>query len=346
MAGREPSGYCGSVVLLCLFLDFAKEPEPVGTGSLFYIVCESDAVMAEKNEKGNVSASQKLADKVAEKAVSGRHYIVAIIIAAVLITVIAFIYRSRVEAQAIAAENALYKAKMDVAANLGNDYIGIFDRIVSEYPGTPAAAQAIIQQFGYANNASEYETAEKIARNFLKAFSQHQFAPRMRLALGQLLMNDGNLAEARSELEAVQRLNDASYPEATLALAQLLEQEAEAVKDDDAEYKKKLILAREAYSNITSQMESPSSTQYWPQDLRPFAEFSLTLINDKLAGYTHPAPKNQSQPASAVAADASETDLGLIAAPPQAEAETQPDEKQAADNQDETVATPPENNQE
>jgi hypothetical protein len=175
-----------------------------------------------------------------------------------------------------------------------------------------SGAQALIFQFTHATSLEDKSIAEKLARDFLKAYPKDDFANRMRLSLGNLLMNAGRLEEAKTEIDAVVRQNDGTLPEALLAQAQIKQLEAELVKADKDAYNKKLGEAREAYASIVSQVQA--QREFWPEKVYLAAEFSLLLINDQLAGYQHPAPKLPAAPLSS--AEAENMDVGVVAAPP------------------------------
>lgn len=268
--------------------------------------------MADKKEKEERLISQRLAQQVAETAGKAKYPVIAAIaLIIVAIIVIALVRRSN-EATRIASENALYKAQIDAYTKLDGDPQSILGEVVGRYPGTPAAAQASIYQFAFAVRDGQAETAEKIARDFIAKNSRHEFVPRMRLALGQLLLDNDRVGDARREIEPLSRQPGATMPEALLTMAQIYEREAEPLKDEPAAYEQKLIEARDAYTNIVAQAQNRQA--FWPPSVVLAADFSLLLVNDKLAGYSHPAPKGA--PASAAAPGSEALDVSIIPAPP------------------------------
>lgn len=266
--------------------------------------------MAEKKEKEEVSVSQKLAHKLTEKADWLRTVVIGVLVAAVVVIAVIAVVRRMDRTKRTASENALYLGQIEAFGSTDADPIAALDKVAKEYAGLPAGAQATLYKFGAVNGLNDAAQAETVAREFLKTYPNDPFAPQIRLALGQILFNAGRFEDARRELQPLAREGNPVYPEASLALAQIVEREAEAVKDDPVQYDRKLNEARDAYTTIASASQSRQS--YWPPQVTQVAEFALLLINDRLAGYTHPAPKG----AASAEAETDALDVGILAAPP------------------------------
>lgn len=254
---------------------------------------ESDAAMAEKKDKDEAADSglSRLSEKVAEKAHIIKYLIVAIVVILVVSgAVFAYLSRQRL-AQDTAAESTLFRDQADAAANPGKSGLEAFTKDADAFKGLPAGARARIYAYGSAHQARNLDAAEKEARAFLTEYPQNPFVPRMRLALAQTLMAKGKLPEAVGMFRELKSSGKVDVEaESSLALAQALEREADAAKDNPDEYTRRLESARAAYNDIVLLARAPNPTMRWPQHVLGVAEFSLVIINDKLAGYRHEAP--------------------------------------------------------
>lgn len=244
--------------------------------------------MADKNEKAVISsASQRIAQQVTDNAGKIRYILVAAL-AVVVVALAAFglFRRSAREARA-ASERALFQAQIDSYTKPENDAFAAFAAVAAGYSGSDAAVAAKIYQFAVALRDNDYDAAEKAARDFIGQNPKHDFIPRMRLALGQLLLGGDRIDEARKEIEPLSKMGGATAPEAALTIAQIYEREADSLEGSAREAK--LMEARNAYTNITSQAQNRFA--YWPQSVVLAAEFSLLMVNDKLMNYKHPEPR-------------------------------------------------------
>lgn len=270
--------------------------------------------MAEKKEKEDSTVSQRLATTVTQKADKLTFLVVAVLVAAVVAIIGISLYRHYERSKVSESQNALFKGYVEAMGTLEADPQASFARVAKDFAGMPAGAQALLYQFNHAKGLGETATTETLARDFLKAYPKHEFAPQMRIALGHLLMNDGKLAEAKAEFDAV--LKDggaASYPAAALAVAQIAEMQGAADQGDPRAAEQSLSAAREAYANINA--TGQSARNYMPQQLSMIAEFAQLLVNDRLSGYEHPAPLG-------VATGAGEDNtlpVGVLAPPPAAD---------------------------
>ncbi len=270
------------------------------------------AVMAEKKEKDDLSSvSQRLAKQVTDNAGKIRNIIIAVVIVVVAFVAVFLIMRRNASESLAASERALFQAQVDTYTKPENDAMATFAAVAREYSGSAAADSARVYQFAVALKDNDFDAAEKAAREFIKQNPTHAFAPRMRLALGQLLLNINRVDEAKAEIEPLSKLGGATQPEAAITIAQIYEREADKLEGPARE--QKLIEAQNAYTNIMAQSQNRFS--YWPQSVVLAAEFSLLAVNDKLQGYTHPEPKVM--PPAAVGASLPEgLSVDIMPAPP------------------------------
>lgn len=251
---------------------------------------ESDAAMAEAKERAPSPSGSPLAAKVAEKADRIKYFALALLAAFVVCAAIVIGIRNNDAARIAEANNAVFMTGIEAQGKPEAEIMSMFAKIARDYRGLPAAEQAIIYQFGFAFSTNDLAAAEKAARDFLAHYPSSSFAPNMRLALGQTLMNLGRHDEAKRELEPLRDGPAKTLTDARLALAQILEREAEAAAagGDDA-YQDRLEQAREAYTDIVTQSRYAGERPiFWPPRVVSFAEYALILINDRLAGYEHP----------------------------------------------------------
>lgn len=281
---------------------------------------ESEAVMADTSET-KPDLSEKLSQHLVEKADKIKYAVLAVAIVIVAAIVIFSQVRSSRAAREAAAENRLFQSRVDLEIAPESDAMALFAGIAKDYQGLPTGARALILQFAYAYNTKDFAAAEESARDFIKTYANHSLANRARLGLGQALIMQGKIAQAETALrELVSRESADTFPEAKLALAQTLEMRAEEAKDDPEEHRRRLEAALAEYNDIVirSQITAPGRRGYWPPQVTLPAEFSLSVIKDRLSGYRHPAP---------VGADAPLTDAereAVMAIPPPADPSAEP----------------------
>lgn len=254
--------------------------------------------MAEKKEDATVDVTRKLADKVAEKADRIKYLVLAALAMLIVAGLVIGWVRSSGKARDAAANDALFKAGMDGVGKTPEEFAPILKKVAVDYAGLPAAEQALIFEFTALYYSGKYKEAEEPLRTHMKDFPASAFAPKVRLALGQTLLQQGDFAGAKRELQPLLAGPASVMPEARLAYAQALEREAEAAKDDKAEYANRLERAREAYFEIVNQAQT--RTSLWPQGVVQSAEFALLMMDDKLAGYEYrnplrPAPAERTE---------------------------------------------------
>ncbi|MDR1612497.1 MAG: hypothetical protein LBT97_06895 [Planctomycetota bacterium] len=293
---------------------------------------------------------------MAEKADRIKYLVVAAIAVLIASALVIGWVRNAGKARDAAANNALFKAEIETVGKMPDEAVAVFGKVIDEYAGLPAAEQALISQFALLFYANRHKEAEAPLREHLKNFPASAFAPRIRLALGQTLLQLGDIGGAKRELDSLRNGPVEVVPEARLSLAQALEREADAAGDDKAEYGRRLELAREAYFEIVNQART--RTSFWPRPIVENAEFSLLLVNDKLAGYQYrnplrpvppeggdfvaideppvPGPSGDGQTDAAAAGEEAAPaapapapiDVGAVRPPaPAAEAEDRPDEE-------------------
>ncbi|MDR0362165.1 MAG: tetratricopeptide repeat protein [Planctomycetota bacterium] len=286
--------------------------------------------MAEKKEAA-VDSTRRLAEKVAEKADRIKYLVliaIAVLIAAAL--GIGWARSSRAKREA-AADNALFKAELDAIGKTPDEVLAIFGNIAAEYAGLPAAEQALVYQFAYQFYTGNIKEAEEPLRAHLKNYPASSLSPQIRLALGQTLLAQGDFDGAKRELEPLHNGPAKVMPEARLAYAQALEGEAELARGEPAEYNRRLELAREAYLDIVGQAQSRVSV--WPQLVVQNADFSLLMVNDKLAGYEYRnllrPPASAVDPAAPSSAGTETAVVGDAPAPDRSEAVEAPAEGEA-----------------
>lgn len=258
-----------------------------------------------------------LAKKVVDKADVLKYVIIGLAVILVLsIAVFSYMRRSSASREA-EAENKLFMTLVNMSASPETeDAAPVFDRLAREYAGLPAGARALVVKFVHTFNKKDYAAAEAALRDFLKGYPNHELAPRARLALGQTLVFADKLPEAVGILRDIAYSDNVGLmPEAKLALAQALEREAEAARDDPEEYRRRLEIAAAEYNDIVVRSRITVSSQrgFWSPTIVIPADFALVAIKDRLAGYTHETPASLQ-----VGADAN---APVMATPPPADEE-------------------------
>ncbi len=268
--------------------------------------------MAEKNNEAAGNGVSGLAVKIAEKANKIKYVLLAVFVLLIAGMVVSSQMRRQKTAREAEAEGRVFQAEVDLAANPESDVLAIFGKTAKEYEGLPAGARALIIKFAHAYNTREFAAAEDAAREFVRVYPKNILASRAKLALGQTLLDLNKPAEAEKIFrELIATADQEVFPEAKLGLAQTLERQAEAAKDNPEEYRRRLEAAEAEYNDIVarSQITVPSQRGFWPQSVTLPADFSLAIIRDRLAGHKHPAPLGSTK-----APDAANT--GVMATPP------------------------------
>ncbi|MCC8167111.1 MAG: hypothetical protein LIQ31_13430 [Planctomycetes bacterium] len=286
--------------------------------------------MAEKAENATPTGPAHSAPKTEERtlghAMAERadklKYIVLAVIVIVLaaIAIVNYMRRAAVERE-IAARNDVFRTVIDVSTKPEVDAPAVLAEAARKYSGTPAGASASMFQFAGAFNSDNYPAAEQAARDFIRTYPENELVPRARLALGQSLVMQDKLTEAAGIFRELAAMNDpATFPEAKLALAQTLEKEAEAARDDPEEYRRRLELAEAEYNDIAvrSRIASPAQRGFWPQVVMLSADFALVKIKDTLAGHSFGTPTTMraTAPAASQAVTDEERQAVMAITPP------------------------------
>lgn len=286
--------------------------------------------MAEKKDEAAGTGMSVLANKVAEKADKIKYGVLAIIIVLLAIVAIWSWQRRSAAARATEAANSLFRTEVESAGRSAADSIAAFAQAAKDFVGLPAGARASILTFFTAFEQREFGTAETAIRDFIKNYPDNPLIARARFAFGQTLFEQNRIGEAITEFRNLLSRNDpATYAGTKLALAQALERDAEASKDNAAEYKRKLELALEEYNDIIvrSRSDIAGSREFWPQLVREQALFNQVLIKDRLAGHVHRSPSAISAPISAAEFEGA----GVVAPPSETDAAADADAGQGAE---------------
>ncbi len=203
-------------------------------------------------------------------------------------------------------------------------------RALKDHGHTRAAFYARLQALKAHAEQGEVNKAVAAAQRFLEAHPDHDFTPYVHVMLAKLYMAKGAYEEARRELDAVKTPGPLA-PEIALCRAQCRMQEADAATDE-ADYKRRLELAREAYLNADARMEKG-----WPREIGELARFSLVLVRDRIA---HPE-RRAARPDLVVPEDG-ETELQPSPEAPPAPAEPLPEEPDAPEAEGDAPEAPAE----
>ncbi len=286
--------------------------------------------MAEKAENATPTGPAHSAPKteertighaLAERADKLKYIVLAVIVVVIAaIAIVNYMRRAAVERE-IAARNDVFRTVIDVSTKPELDAKAVLADAARKYSGTPAGASASMFQFAGAFNSDDYAAAEQAARDFIRTYPQNELVPRARLALGQSLVMQDKLTEAAGIFRELAAMNDpATFPEAKLALAQTLEKEAEAVRDNPEEYRRRLELAEAEYNDIAvrSRIASPAQRGFWPQVVMLSADFALVKIKDTLAGHSFGTPTTMraTAPAASQAVTDEERQAVMAITPP------------------------------
>lgn len=243
--------------------------------------------MAENKSSSVSEGPSRWAHFFTEKADKIKYLIIALVVVAVAAVVIVSSQRRSANTRAAEAGNAVFQSMIDMTSKPENESAAAFAKAADQYAGLPAGAQARMIEFSMLYRENDYAGAERAARDFLKAYPQNPMRLRAQMALGQSLVMQNKLPEAIAAFRQVVATGDAGLmPEAKLALAQSLELNAEAVKDDPVQYRSRLEEAMAEYTDILSRAGNPMAQRsYWPQTVVLPADFALTVVKDKLAGH-------------------------------------------------------------
>lgn len=254
---------------------------------------DETTIAAQRAARKAARDAKALSDRVADRADNIKWLVIALLVLLIAAAAI-YSYVTKSSAKRSAdAQNLVFKSALELQGKPEADAMAIFGKAAQEFKGLPAGQQARLYQFAYAFNTNKYADSEQAARDFLKDYPGSSMANRASLALGQAQMQQGKFDDAVSTFRALAAKNDPeTLPEAKLALAQSLERLAENVKDQPAEYRRRLEQAEQEYSDIISRanISVPSQRGYWAQSITLPADYALVQIKDKLAGHEHGAP--------------------------------------------------------
>lgn len=252
--------------------------------------------MAENNPETPAQSPDKfdrLSSAVAMKADRLKHIVLAVVIIGIVaIAVFSYVRRSGRE-RANAAQNQVFQNIMNLQRNADSmDPVAIFGAQAKEFAGLPAGIQAQLYEFAFAFADDKFDVAERAARDFIRANPKNVMTPRVKFALGQTQMQLGKIGDAIASFREQVAANDpAIFPEAKLALAQALECDAEQVKDNPEEYRRRLEAASMEYNDIISRSRIVGGQRgFWPQAVVLPADFALVRIKDRLAGHVLAEP--------------------------------------------------------
>lgn len=254
---------------------------------------ESEAVMAEKNDAAEGAST--FSHRVAEKADRIKYVAVAVVVILVAGLIIFNYQRRASAAKRTEAGNKVFQTVIDVRTNPGADAVSLFGAAAKEFSGLPGGAQAQLLQFAFAYNTGKYAEAERAAKDFIRDYPASSLVNRVKMALGQALLMQDKLTEAISTFrDLVTTADPEIFPGSKLGLAQSLEKDAEAVRDDEIEYRRRLELAETEYNDIIvrSRITIAAQRGYWPQAVVLPADYALVLIKDKLAGHEPGVPSS------------------------------------------------------
>lgn len=256
---------------------------------------DETTIAAQRAARKAARDAKALADRVADRADNIKWLVIALLVLLIAAAGI-YSYVTKTSAKRAAdAQNAVFKSALEMQGKPEADALAVFGKSAQDFKGLPAGQQARLYQFAYAFNTGKYADSEQAARDFLKEYPNSAMANRASLALGQAQVQQGNLDDAISSFRALVTKNDPeTFAEAKLALAQALSLSAEKVKEQPEEYRRRLELAEQEYSDIISRanISIPSQRGYWPQSVTLPADYALVQIKDKLAGHTHGAPSS------------------------------------------------------
>lgn len=256
---------------------------------------ESDAVMAEKTDAPTEGGAGSLSHHLAEKADKIKYLVLAVVVVLVAVLILFNYQRRAAASRKTEAGNKVFQTIIDIRGNSDSDAVALFGATADEYAGLAAGAQARLLEFAFAYNTGKYAEAEKAAKEFIREYPSSSLVNRAKMALGQSLLMQDKLTEAISTFRALSATADPEVlPGAKLGLAQSLERDAEAVKDDTEEYHRRLALAEEEYNDIIARSRITIAAQrgFWPQAVVLPADYALVLIKDKQAGHEPGTPSS------------------------------------------------------
>ncbi len=175
------------------------------------------------------------------------------------------------------AWNDFFMAEYESVRKKDDKYIERIQKALSEHKNTNAAFYARFQELSLYLTRGDLSKAEKTARRFIKINADNFFSLQVRLILAKILMSQGKFAEAMTHLNG---LKNSRYlqPEVNLAIAQCLENKAEAMKQEDpSKYKQLLEGAREGYLQADAKGD-----RNWPRQVQSVASFALVMVQDRI----------------------------------------------------------------
>ena len=109
---------------------------------------------------------------------------------------------------------------------------GDLQQVVDKYPGTSAAAQALLIQGGRFYSDKQWDKSIKAYSNFLQMFPKHDFAANALMGLGSIYEERNELDLAAAQYRKVYENYPQSYraAEARLALGQVYERQGQKAK--------------------------------------------------------------------------------------------------------------------
>lgn len=257
--------------------------------------------MAENNTDTQVTPDkfERLSNAVAMKADKIKYLVLAaVIIVIAAVAIFSYTRRSRATRET-AAQNQVFQSIVDMQSNPETaDGAAVFGKQAKEFAGLPAGAQAQLLQFAFAYNAKDFAGAEQAARDFIRTYPKSGMVTRVRLALGQTLLQQNRIGDAVSAFREIVAANEPeTFPEAKLALAQALERDALQAQDNPDEYRRRLETAEREYNDIISRSRIVGAQRgFWPQAVVLPADYALVQIKDKLAGHTLGEPATPEAP--------------------------------------------------
>ena len=105
-------------------------------------------------------------------------------------------------------------------------------KVVDKYPGTPAAAQALLIIGEKFYSDKEWDKASQIYSKFLQSFPNHEFSPNALMGIGAVYEAKGDFEKAVDTYRKVYENFPGSYraAEARLALGQIYERQGQKAK--------------------------------------------------------------------------------------------------------------------
>lgn len=206
-----------------------------------------------------------------------------IIAAAVILVGVMLVYGIATSIQQQAedrAQAAFFKVEFDNANTPSLDLAKEMAAARVKHAGTKAVAYAHLRELNEYLQRNDYEKADASAREFLKEFPDHMFAPEVKLNRAKILMYKGDTAGATAIITGLKGLGLSWLePQLKLTEAQCLELKAEEAKGTQ-NYQKQLEKIRDMYTDI----KTFGQNRGWPAHIISQAEFALIIMRDRIAG--------------------------------------------------------------